>query len=151
VPLGVMYPQADIPVVQVSLETHLQPALHLALGQALAPLRNEGVLIICSGLSYHNLREIYSTGAQPSAQFDAWLQQVVVQGPPAQRPAQLQQWEHAPAARRAHPREEHLLPLMVAAGAALDEPAACIYHDRSTFAGITASSFRFGSLQAPAA
>lgn len=144
VPLAVMYPQADIPVAQLSIETHFDPALHVAMGRALAPLRQENILIICSGLSYHNLREIRSIGAVPSAQFDAWLQEVLVQGPLEARIPQLLQWEHAPAARRAHPREDHLLPLMVAVGAAEHEAATCIYHDTSTFAHITASSFRFG-------
>jgi len=144
VPLSLIYPDADVPVVQLSLETHLDPQLHIELGRALAPLRDENVLIIGSGLSYHNLREIRSIGAVPSAQFDAWLQQAIVQGPVDQRLEQLRHWEKAPAARRAHPREEHLLPLMVAAGAAEQDPASCVYHDNSTFAGITASSFRFG-------
>lgn len=144
VPMAVMYPDADIPLVQLSIETHFSPQLHIALGRALTPLRDEGVLIIGSGLSYHNLREIRSTGAVPSAQFDAWLQQAIVQGPVEQRLQQLENWESAPAARRAHPREDHLIPLMVAAGTAEDDPAVCVYHDTGTFANITASSFRFG-------
>ncbi|MBC2770098.1 DODA-type extradiol aromatic ring-opening family dioxygenase [Pusillimonas minor] len=144
VPLAIMYPDADIPVVQVSLETHFDPELHLALGRALAPLRNEDILIIGSGLSYHNLREIRTIGSEPSAQFDAWLQQVVVEGPVAERSNALKQWETAPAARRAHPREDHLLPLMVAVGAAENEAATCVHHEVTAFANITASSFRFG-------
>ncbi|MCB5363705.1 dioxygenase [Pusillimonas sp. CC-YST705] len=144
VPLYVMYPEADIPVTQLSIEKHFDPALHVAIGRALAPLRDENVLIVCSGLSYHNLREIRSIGALPSAQFDAWLQQVVVQGPIDERIPQLLDWEQAPAARQAHPREDHLIPLMVAAGAAEHDPATCVYHDKGLFAGITASSFRFG-------
>ena len=144
VPLAVMWPQADIPVVQLSIETHFDPELHLALGRALAPLRDEDVLIIGSGLSYHNLREIRSIGAEPSAQFDAWLQKVLVQDPISQRSAALCDWENAPAARRAHPREDHLLPLMVATGAAETETATCVHHEVTAFANITASSFRFG-------
>lgn len=143
VPLALMYPDADIPVVQVSIQANYQPQVHFEMGRALAPLRDENVLIVCSGLSYHNLREIRSIGAMPSAQFDAWLQQVLVNGPAEQRLAQLAQWESAPSARRAHPREDHLVPLMVAAGAAEHEPATCIYNDNTTFAGITASSFKF--------
>lgn len=144
VPLYVMYPEADIPVAQLSVEAHFDPALHVLMGRALAPLRDENVLILCSGLSYHNLREIRSTGALPSAQFDAWLQQVLVQGRADERIPHLLQWAHAPAARRAHPREDHLIPLMVAAGAAEHDPVTCIYHDDGLFAGITASGFRFG-------
>lgn len=144
VPMCLMYPKADVPLVQLSIETHFNPKLHIELGRALAPLRDEDILIVCSGLSYHNLREIRSIGAAPSAQFDAWLQQAIVQGAIDQRLEQLENWENAPAARRAHPREDHLIPLMVAAGAAEHDPATCIYHDTSTFANITASSFRFG-------
>ncbi|MDX3893741.1 class III extradiol ring-cleavage dioxygenase [Pusillimonas sp.] len=144
VPLALMYPQADIPIVQVSIQAGYEPHVHFELGRALAPLREENVLVVCSGLSYHNLREIRSIGAAPSAQFDAWLQEALVDGPADQRLDRLANWELAPSARRAHPREDHLVPLMVAAGAAEGEPAACIYHDDSTFAGITTSSFRFG-------
>lgn len=144
VPLALMYPNADIPVVQVSIQANFQPQVHFELGRALAALREENVLIVCSGLSYHNLREIRSIGAIPSAQFDAWLQQVLVHGPAEKRLEQLAQWDNAPSARRAHPREDHLVPLLVAAAAAEHEPAICIYNDDSTFAGITASSFRFG-------
>lgn len=144
VPLAVMYPEADIPVVQLSIESHYSPDAHLALGRAVAPLRDENILIVCSGLSYHNLREIRSIGAEPSAQFDAWLQKVLVHGPIEQRSEAMRNWSSAPSARRAHPREDHLVPLMVAVGAAETEPGTCIYHDTSTFAQITTSSFRFG-------
>jgi len=144
VPLAMMYPDADIPVVQVSLETHFDPALHLALGRALEPLRDDDILIIGSGLSYHNLREIRTVGSAPSAQFDAWLQDVVVKGSVDDRAERLKGWETAPAARRAHPREDHLLPLMVAVGAAETETATCVHHEVTAFANITASSFRFG-------
>lgn len=144
VPLAVMLPDASIPVVQVSLETHLDPALHLALGKALEPLRDEDVLIIGSGSSYHNLREIRSIGSEPSAQFDAWLQKVLIQDPISQRNTALCRWEEAPAAHRAHPREEHLLPLMVAAGAAENDAVTCVHHDVGAFTNITLSSFRFG-------
>lgn len=144
VPAFVMYPEADVPMVQLSIDAGYDPALHLALGRALAPLREEGVLIIGSGLSYHNLRQIYGGGSAASAQFDAWLQQVLLHSPLEQRGKLLERWETAPAARQAHPREDHLIPLMVAAGAAENEAATCIYHESQAFAAITASSFRFG-------
>ncbi|GAB2890073.1 class III extradiol ring-cleavage dioxygenase [Paralcaligenes ginsengisoli] len=143
-PLAVMYPDADVPVVQLSIEAHYDPSVHIALGRALAPLRDEDILILGSGLSYHNLRNMGAGGTLPSAQFDAWLQQVVVQGPIDQRIAQLEKWAAAPSARQAHPREDHLIPLMVAVGAAENEAATCIYHETHAFGGITASSFRFG-------
>ncbi|WP_457322132.1 DODA-type extradiol aromatic ring-opening family dioxygenase [Roseateles sp. P5_E11] len=137
-----MYPDADVPVVQLSLKRGLNPVEHIALGRALAPLRDEGVLILGSGFSFHNLRLYGSAGREPSAAFDAWLQSTLPS--PAGRAERLQAWAQAPAARLAHPREEHLLPLMVAAGAAEGETAACHYHETEFMGGVTASSFRFG-------
>lgn len=144
VPLYVMYPQADVPVIQLSLKTGLDPAEHLAVGRALAPLREEGVLIVGSGLSYHNLRLMGPASREPSNLFDAWLQQALLHSEPAVRSQKLIDWGQAPAARIAHPREDHLLPLMVALGAAENETAAMVYHDEGLFGGMTASSFRFG-------
>lgn len=145
VPASIMYPDADVPISQLSINAGYEPDLHLRLGQALAPLREEGVLIVGSGLSYHNLREIYGGGSEASAQFDAWLQHVMLDLPPQERDRALIHWQTAPCARQAHPQEDHLIPLMVAAGAAGDEPANCIYHEKTAFAGITVSSFRFGA------
>lgn len=141
-----MYPEADVPVVQLSMQHGYDPARHLALGRALAPLRDEGVLIVGSGLSYHNLRAFGPTAKSASGQFDAWLQQALLQATPAERSKLLLQWSGAPAARQAHPREDHLLPLMVAVGAAEGESGALIYHEEAFMGGVTASSFRFGAL-----
>ncbi|MBW4577244.1 MAG: dioxygenase [Aphanothece sp. CMT-3BRIN-NPC111] len=143
-----MYPQAQIPVVQLSLKRGYDPKLHVEVGQALAPLRKEGVLIIGSGLSYHNLRSFGSKGAEASQQFDDWLQQTLVQSEPTQRVDKLIHWAKAPAARLAHPQEDHLLPLMVAVGAAQSEPGVCVYHDENLPGGIVSSSFRFGNAAA---
>jgi len=145
-PMVVLWPGADMPVVQLSLRRGLDPRQHLALGRALAPLRHEGVLIIGSGLSYHNLRAFGPAARPASAAFDAWLQQTLVDSAPEPRSAGLIRWEDAPAARAAHPREEHLLPLMVALGAAEQEPAACIYHEDDFLGGVVVSSFRFGAV-----
>jgi aromatic ring-opening dioxygenase catalytic subunit (LigB family) len=148
-PLKVMYPAADVPVVQLSLKAGLDPQAHLALGRAIAPLRDAGVLIVGSGLSYHNLRQFFSPrGWGPSREFDAWLGGVLLGGEPKQRDKLLAAWEGAPAARAAHPREEHLLPLMVAAGAAGDDPAWRSYHETDFLGGLTVSSYRF-SLSPP--
>ena len=118
VPLKVAWPQADIPTIQVSLKAGLDAAEHLAMGQALAPFRNEGVLILGSGMSYHNMRGFRSKWAHSdSLCFDAWLREAATAKPPT-RERLLCDWESAPAARASHPREEHLLPLMVVAGAA---------------------------------
>lgn len=145
VPLGLMYPDADVPVVQLSLHNDLDPVLHLMLGRALAPLRDEGVLIVASGSSYHNHYRSGAAGKISSEEFDTWLQDALIASTPTQRQARLQHWGDAPFARVAHPREEHLLPLMVAVGAARDEPATCIYHEKNVFGGLTGSSFRFGA------
>jgi aromatic ring-opening dioxygenase catalytic subunit (LigB family) len=143
VPAAIMYPQADIPMLQLSLRVGFDPATHIAAGRALAPLRDEGVLIIGSGSSYHNLRASGAIAQQSSKQFDDWLQQAVkLTG--EERNAALIDWERAPAARLAHPQEEHLLPLMVAVGAAESEATTVVYHENTFFGGVTASSFRFG-------
>lgn len=147
-PLVVMYPAANVPIVQLSLRAGLDPAEHLALGRALAPLRDEAILIVGSGLSYHNLRALGPAGHAPSATFDQWLQHTLIAASPVERSIQLIEWAKAPAARHAHPREEHLIPLMVAVGAAETEDGTCIYHDEAAFGSIVASSFRFGEKQA---
>lgn len=142
-PLQAMCPQADVPVVQLSLKRGYDPAEHLAMGRALEPLRDEGVLILGSGLSFHNLRLWGAAAKAPSAAFDAWLDETL-RAAPAQRTRRLEQWERAPAARIAHPQEDHLVPLMVAVGAAEAEPATRVYHERDFMGGVTASSYRFG-------
>lgn len=141
---AVAFPEADIPVVQLSLRQDLDPAAHLALGRLLAPLRDEGILIIGSGVSFHNFSKFNPEGAVPSRLFDAWLQKALTASSPAEREAQLKRWTDAPSARVAHPHEDHLLPLMVAVGAGLDDPGTCVYHDNAMFGSITTSSFRFG-------
>jgi len=143
--LAPVYPDADVPVVQLSIRRDYDPAVHLAAGRALAPLRDEGILIVGSGLSYHNLRQFGQAGAQASREFDAWLQRVLVELSPAEREQALLRWDAAPAARQAHPREDHLVPLWVALGAAEQEDAACVYHEDDFFGALTVSSFRFGS------
>lgn len=143
-PMRAIYPDADVPVVQLSLRRGLDPAEHLALGRALAPLRDEDVLIIGSGLSYHNLRNFGPQAHDPSKAFDDWLDQTVVQGDPAARAGQLARWAEAPAAHIAHPREEHLIPLMVAVGAAEHEAGVRVYHEDDFMGGLVVSSFRFG-------
>ncbi len=145
IPFMLIYPQADVPLVQLSLRHDLDPAGHLALGRALAPLRDEDVLIVGSGLSYHNMRGIFSNDpgvATDSERFDAWLTETVEAGDPAARAAGLTAWETAPAARACHPREEHLLPLMVAAGAADGDAGRRVYSDRMF--GKAVSAYRFG-------
>jgi aromatic ring-opening dioxygenase catalytic subunit (LigB family) len=139
------YPQADIPVIQLSLDIEISPAQRLEIGRELAPLRDEGVLIIGSGMSYHNLRELLggsSRGNDASERFDAWLTQAIEDPDPGARDSKLTHWSEAPGALNAHPRSEHLLPLMVAAGAAGDDRGRRVFNDRIW--GKAISGYQFG-------
>ena len=145
IPLKVAFPEEDIPVLAMSLKSGLDPADHLAAGQALQSLRQQNVLIIGSGLSYHNLRAFFNPASQAdndaAEAFDDWLMHAVGQ-PDTDRQALLQQWSQAPGARRVHPREEHLLPLMVVAGAGSDSPGHVFY--REDILGKAVSAIQFG-------
>lgn len=142
-PAFVMYPRANVPIYQVSLQRGYDPAAHVALGRALAPLRDEGVLIVGSGLSYHNLR-LFGPGAKlPSSAFDAWLAETMAMTGKARTEALLA-WERAPHARTCHAQEDHLVPLFAAVGAAEDEVASMVYHENNVFGGVTVSSYRIG-------
>lgn len=148
VPLKLTYPAADMPTVQLSLMRDLDPAKHLLIGRALEPLRSQGVLIIGSGMSYHNLQQLMATmRGQPtsvgedSKRFDQWLSEAVSKEAAARETA-LVEWEKAPVARACHPREEHLLPLMVIAGAAGADTAQLPYRD--VVMGAHLSAIHFG-------
>lgn len=141
VPLKVAFPEARIPVVSLSLAASLDPALHLAAGRALAPLRDENVLIVGSGMSFHNLRAYLRPETVERARaFDAWLTHAV-ESPAAERNVLLSGWRQAPFATYAHPREEHLIPLMVAAGAGSEAPGKRIFGDEPM--GAALSAYRF--------
>ena len=142
-PLKAMYPDANVPVLQLSLKRGLDPDAHLAAGRALVPLRDEGVVILGSGLSWHNLGMFGPRARESSQAFDAWLDETLAQ-PPDERTRRLIAWEQAPAARQSHPDADHLLPLMVAVGAAERETAYRVYHEEHFMGGVTASSYRFG-------
>ena len=142
VPLKVTYPEANIPAIQLSLMRGLDPAQHLAMGRALGPLRDRGIFIIGSGMTFHNLRAFGDPRAvEYSEAFDTWLREVM-QRAPADRDRGLTEWTDAPAARIAHPREEHLIPLMVATGAAGADPARLAFN--GTFGGTRLSAYEFG-------
>ena len=142
VPFMLVLPDADVPVVEISLRADLDPAVHLRAGAALAPLRDEGVMVVGTGMSFHNMRMFGPGAAEPSKTFDVWLTEAVTAPSAAARNQALTAWEHAPAARASHPREEHLLPLMVAAGAAGDDLGVKVFEDQVL--GATVSGFRFG-------
>jgi 4,5-DOPA dioxygenase extradiol len=134
IPLKLMYPEADIPSIQLSLLRGLNPAAHIALGKALRELLKENILIIGSGFSFHNQSAFFgqALGAPDPANdaFQDWLIETCA-GDLAQseRERRLVEWEQAPSARYCHPREEHLLPLHVCQGMA-DMPAEVIFDDQ---------------------
>lgn len=140
VPLKVAYPEAAVPALQLSLDASLDPERHLAIGRALAPLRDEGVLIVGSGMTFHNMRGFGPAGRAPSVAFDDWLRETIALDSAA-RDERLTKWASAPAARLAHPREEHLLPLMVVAGAAGADGGQTDY--AGTIVGVRLSGYRF--------
>lgn len=142
VPAYIMYPEAEVPLIQVSMLNSYDPEAHFAIGRALAPLRDEGVLIIGSGLSYHNMQKMNAEARVPSAAFDAWLGDAMAKDPAA-RTSDLLAWEHAPYARECHVKEDHLVPIFVALGAAEDAKATRVYHESNLLGGIAASSYRF--------
>lgn len=142
IPMMVMNPSADLPLAQLSLRADLDPAAHLAIGRALAPLRDEGVLIVGSGMSFHNLRARGPAVTPVAAEWDAALAAAATDPDPAKRAARIADWESLPHARFAHPEAEHLLPLMVALGAGGEGPASRDYRD--VVLGWAVSGFRFG-------
>lgn len=145
VPLMIAFPGAEVPVVQLSLVEGLDPATHFRLGRALEPLRGRGVLIVGSGMSYHNLRGFFSGGpavARDSAAFDEWLAAAAALPDPDARGEELSRWREAPAALACHPRSEHLAPLFVAAGSGGADPG--VRGFGGTLMGASVSGFRFG-------
>ncbi len=145
VPLKVVFPEAQIPVVTLSLamspDGSFDVEQHLAAGRALAPLRDEGLLIVGSGMSFHNLRAYMRPETRPAAKaFDDWLSNAVELAS-AERDALLRNWSSAPHARFCHPREEHLVPLFVAAGAGGDAPGKRSIRDEPMGAAISAYRF----------
>ena len=137
--------QAEIPLAMMSIRGDYDPATHIAVGEALRPLRDEGVLIIASGSSYHNLRALLGNVKpdQASVVFDNWLGESVQSEAP-ERKRRLIAWEDAPYARECHPEEDHLIPLMVAAGAAGEDAGKQTFSD--IIGGKAFSCFGFGEI-----
>ncbi len=148
IPFKLIYPEANIPLVQISLRHDLDPTHHIAVGRALAPLRQQGTLIVGSGMSYHNMQTLMTPGKDKTdaREFDHWLRSTcATMG--RERAHLLCDWQNAPGALEAHPREEHLLPLMLAAGAAENEEGVAIYRDQVL--GAQVSAIQFGPSLAP--
>lgn len=122
VPALLLFPEADIPCLQLSLIKGLDAASHLALGKALRWLREQNVMIIGSGFSFHNMREFFRPGSAQADElnlaFEQWLSDTMNLTDQSEREQRLINWSQAPGARFCHPREEHLMPLHVCAGAA---------------------------------
>jgi 4,5-DOPA dioxygenase extradiol len=122
VPLKIMYPQADIPCVQLSLLADLDPARHIRLGEAMASVAGAELLVIGSGFSFHNMRAFFTADTRETAAmnqaFDSWLVETCSSTTlgEEERRRRLVHWSEAPHARYCHPREEHLLPLHVCYG-----------------------------------
>jgi len=143
--LFLMYPEADIPVTQISIQSHLGPAHHVRLGEALKPLRDEGVLIFASGGATHNLRELRHQRGNPIAQpwvaeFNEWLANAVLAG---HREDLIGYREKAPHAVRNHPTDEHLIPLFVALGAGDPGATAQRLHSSISSGVISMDAYRF--------
>jgi len=134
VPLMLMYPDGNIPIVQVSLVRGLDPQLHIDIGRALSGIEADNLLIIGSGMSFHNLQAMMNADERVQAmgeQFHDWLHETcAAPGLSAEeRDDRLVNWETAPYGRFCHPREEHLIPLHVCHGAAAGHPQAeIVYH-----------------------
>lgn len=145
VPLRLMYPQADIPVLQLSVQPHLGPEHHLRVGRALAPLRDEGVLIVGSGSFTHDLSEFRGHGPNDPApawvnSFADWVHEALIADKTA---ALLDYRRQAPFATKNHPTEEHLLPLYVALGAAGEGAQAERLHASSTYSVLRMDVYAF--------
>ena len=145
VPLLLAYPEAEIPVLQVSVQSHLGPAHHYQLGEALAPLRAEGVLIIGSGSWTHNLRRlrrdaIDAPDAPDVVAFSDWMDRALAEG---RRCDLLTYRSKAPHAAEQHPTEEHLLPLFVAMGAGGAAAKAARIHSSCTYGALRMDAYAF--------
>lgn len=144
IPLKLMFPEADIPVVQMSLRRDLSPDAHILAGKALESLRDDGVLVVGSGMSYHNMRG-YGNPAMtaPSVEFDRWLTHAVESEAP-ERHRLLSEWHLGPNAYLCHPKghEEHLMPLMTVVGTAGNDIGRKVYSEKIMETQI--SAFRFG-------
>lgn len=147
VPLLKMYPDADVPIVQLSVQTAMNPRHHFEVGRALAPLTKEGVLIVGSGHLTHNLRDwMTSRGQAAHAPYAVKFQEWVYQHLATHDVDALTHYrEQAPDALRAHPTEEHFLPLFVALGAAGEDAKVERVFDGFEGSALAMDAYRFGA------
>ncbi len=156
-PLSIMFPAADIPVVEISLHTSLDPEMHFALGRALEPLRDEGILIVGSGSLTHDLADHERVSHDPEAsdvlgersrRFETWVTDLLTGSAPYARARGLTRFRDHPDAPAVHPNGEHLLPLLVVAGAASKDTSrgnvGVLVHAGSQ-RGLSVAAFSFGA------
>lgn len=155
IPLMIMFPEADIPVVAVSLHSSLSAKENIQIGKALSSLRNEGILFIGSGQSFHNMRALFNptpNTVKSSKEFNEWLKGTMtlkkeregdVDKKYEEMLMQLMQWDKTPFGRICHPREEHLLPLLICAGVAGEDSKPEIIFDSDSFMNHHVSSYVF--------
>lgn len=147
VPLLLMYPEADIPCLQVSLSASLDAAEHIRIGRALTGLKNENLLILGSGFSFHNMQALMSKRDDSidsrNQAFEGWLTETLTDPglDEAERERRLANWVEVPQARYCHPREEHLLPLQVCYGVG-QSAAKTVFQE--TVGGFITSGFQWG-------
>ncbi|MFA7414202.1 MAG: class III extradiol ring-cleavage dioxygenase [Rhizobium sp.] len=146
IPFMLMYPNADVPIVMLSMKDTLDAESHLAIGRALEPLREEDILIVASGLSYHNMQMFRKDNPEHVAQairFDNWLTEAVELEDPDRRADRLASWDKNPDALACHvPDHDHLVPLFVAAGAAGSDAGKRVF--KGEYLGKPYSGYRFG-------
>lgn len=142
VPMLIVDPEGGIPVVMLSIREDFDPAAHITLGEALSPLRDEGIVIIGSGNSYHNMTSFMNGETHNAKIFDQWLQSAVTSKDYESRKEALLTWDKAPMARDAQPREDHLIPLMAVVGAGGDDLATVDF--QGNIGGKAISGFRIG-------
>jgi 4,5-DOPA dioxygenase extradiol len=144
VPLKLMYPEADIPVTQLSVQSQLDAQHHYRVGEALRALRDDGVLILASGSATHNLRELDRSGSGPTpawvSDFSAWVAHAAES---SDVETLLRYRSEAPGAARNHPTEEHFLPFFVALGAGSTPAHARRIHESTTFGALAMDAYRF--------
>jgi len=144
-PLLIGFPKHDIPVVSLSIHKSMDPQKHLNIGKALQPLREEGVLIMGSGMSFHNLSSLFSkklvNGPTLGYEFDQKLTKIITSPDPVLRNEALKDWEKFPDARKVHPHEDHLMPLLVITGAAGSDIGT--QTDSFVFMGASVSGYSF--------